>query len=387
MRKLRMGMVGGCPGKFICDAHHMAWRLDGLIELVAGSFSPNGERNKQAGEQLCIAPERVYASYQEMMEQEAALPAEQRIELVASITPNQLHAPVALAALNAGFPVISDKPLSFSVAEAREICQVVDQSGLLFALTHNYSGYPMVKQARALIDSGELGAVLKAVTEYPQGGVAVSMASGNPKRIEAVKDPGHQTDVSACFSDIGIHAAQLTEYICGIGISAVLADAGTIVPGRTLEDDANVLVHFDNGARGVLIASQICAGNENPLNIKVYCEQGSLYWCQEEPNNLILRRSDQPLQVLRTGRWFDLPGEQAKHATRLPAGHPEGYVESFAVLYRNLARVLLAEASGEAVDERDRDFPTAHDGLRGMALIQAIHDSACGGNTWQQLKL
>ncbi len=387
MRQLRMGMVGGCPGKFICDAHHMAWRLDGLIELVAGSFSSNAERNENAGKQLGIDASRVYATYQEMMDKEAALPEDQRIELVASITPNQIHAPVALAALRAGFPVISDKPLSFSVDEARDIVKEVEERNLLFALTHNYSGYPMVKQAKALVDSGELGSVLKVVAEYAQGSVANTMASGDAKRIEAAKDPGHQTDVSACFSDIGVHAAQLTEYICGIEIEKVLSDISTIVPDKRLEDDANVLVRFNNGAKGVLIASQICSGNENPLNIKVYLEKGSMYWAQEEPNNLVLRRADQPMQILRTGRYFDLPGDAPKHATRLPAGHPEGYTEAFAVIYRNAARVLLAQANGENVDDLNRDFPNAQDGLRGMALVQAVYDSTQNGNTWETLQI
>ena len=386
MRKLRMGMVGGCPGKFICDAHHMSWRLDGLIELVAGSFSPNPERNARAGEQLGIERARVYDSYQDMMQAEAALPAEQRIELVASITPNQIHVPVALAALQAGFPVISDKPLAYSLDEGRALVRTLEECGLLFALTHNYSGYPMVKQAKELIASGSMGRVLKVVVEYPQGSVAVGMSSGDAKRIEGLKDPGHQTDVSACFSDIGVHAAQLAEYITGIEIEKVAADATTIVPGRPFEDDANVLLRFNNGAKGVLIASQISAGGENPLNIKVYCEQGSFYWCQEEPNSLTLRRIDQPMQIIRAGKYFDLPGQSPKHATRMPAGHPEGYIEAFASIYRNVARILLAEANGEKPNPLDYDFPTAAEGLRGMTLTQAVHDSANNDSAWTALQ-
>ena len=386
MRKLRMGMVGGCPGKFICDAHHMAWRLDGLIELVAGSFSPNSERNNNAAQQLGIAPDRVYATYQEMFEAEAQRPVDQRMQLVASITPNHIHAPVAIAALRAGFAVISDKPLAFSLAEAKALKAAVDQSGLLFALTHNYSGYPMVKQAKELIASGTLGTVLKVVAEYAQGSVAHVMASGDAERIAAACNPGHQTDVSGCFSDIGVHAAQLSEYICGIEIKSALSDASTIVPNRSLDDDANVLLRFNNGAKGVLIASQICSGHENPLAIKVHTEKGSLAWAQENPNNLELRLADKPMQILRSGRYFDLPGQSPKHATRLPAGHPEGYIEAFACIYRNVARVLLAEAHGEAVNPLDQDFPSVDDGLRGMALIQAVYDSSKNNSAWVDLE-
>lgn len=385
-RKIRMGMVGGCPGKFICDAHHYAWRLDGLIELVAGCFSHDAQRNQSAGETLGLAAERVYQDYPQMLEAEAALPETERIQLVASVTPNHLHAPVAMQAVDLGFPVISDKPLCFSLAEARDLCRAIDTSGQFFVLTHTYQGYPLVKQARDFVAAGKLGPIHKVLVEYPQAGVIKGLSSADPKRLEKLKNPAHQTDVSACLSDIGVHASILAESIAGLQIERVLGDTGCRVPGRSLDDDAHVLLRFNNGANGILMASQVCSGAENNLAVRVVGERGTIFWQQHDPNTLTVYWNDDPPQILRTGRWQGLPGQAPAHYQRMPAGHPEGYIEAFANAYRSAARIILARAEGREPDPLDADFPTHRDGFRGMALVQAVHDSVTNGNQWTQLE-
>ncbi|MFW5829227.1 MAG: Gfo/Idh/MocA family protein [Planctomycetota bacterium] len=376
---MRMLMIGGCPGRFICDAHHMAWRLDGEIELVGGCFSSDPERNRQAAERLGVDSARVSDSWQSAIAREAALPPARRAHFVASITPNRLHAPVAVHAMRHGFPVLSDKPLCYSLAEAEELERVQAETGLPFALTHNYSGYAMVKQARELISSGRLGRVLKAVVEYPQGGVAAGMAQG---RADALRDPGKRTERSACFSDIGVHAAQLLEYVSGIVIQQVCADCTTIVPGRELEDDASVLLRLSGGAKGVLLASQIASGEENPLSLRVWCEHGGLEWRQMEPNSLMVKWRDRPMEIRRSGRYFDEELPATRAATRLPAGHPEGYLEAFATIYARFARQLRARAEGRQPQPEDLDVPGLADGMRGMRITAAVVDSAAVESRW-----
>jgi predicted dehydrogenase len=383
MQRIRIGLVGGKPGAFIGDAHRMAMLLDGDCDLVAACCSSDPERARSAGERLCLAPERCHASYAELIAAEAALPPERRIHAVASVTPNALHAPVALAALRAGFHVISDKPLCYDLSEADELVRTVAETGLVFALTHNYSGYPLVKQARAMIAAGELGAVRKVVVEYPQGGVANVLASGDPTRIAALRDPQKRTARSACVADIGTHAAQLAEYVTGLRIEAVCADCSTAVPGRELEDDANVLLRLSGAANGILFASQIAAGEENPLAIRVWCERGSLAWRQMDPNTLELRRPGQPIALYRHGGGYSAP--EAKAATRLPAGHPEGYIEAFATLYRNAARCIRAALADTPAEPRDQDFPTVADGRHLMGVVEAVAESAAACSAWTRV--
>jgi len=374
-----MAMVGGCPGKFICDAHHMAWRLDGLIDLVAGCFSCDQVRNSAAGEHLGLDPDRIYANYEALIAGELSLPSERRAQLIASVTPNQLHAPVALAALRHGFPVISDKPLSYSLSEARELAQVVRETGLDFALTHTYNGYPMVKQAHELLASGRLGKVLRVAAEYPQAGVAHGLAAG---RAAALKDPGKRTEVSGCFSDIGVHAAQMLEYISGERIQRLCADSSSIVPGRELDDDANCLLRLSGGGKGVLFASQLATGEENPLAVRVWCEHAGLEWRQMEPGSLVIRWRDRPMEIRRAGRYFDEDLPLTRAATRLPAGHPEGYIEAFATIYAKMARVIHARAVGKQLEASDLDLPGITDGVRGMTITQAVFESSQAEGAW-----
>ncbi|HEY8965271.1 MAG TPA: Gfo/Idh/MocA family oxidoreductase, partial [Candidatus Methylacidiphilales bacterium] len=293
-------MVGGGQGAFIGAVHRMAANLDGQIELVAGAFSSDAARSKASGKELFLDEARCYGSYQEMFEAEAKLPAAERIEFVVIVTPNFLHFPIAKAALEHGFHVLSDKPATLDLAEAKELKKIVEKTGLLYGLTHNYTGYPMVKEARELVRSGKLGKIRKVVVEYPQGWLAQPIESSGQKQADWRTDP-KRSGISCCLGDIGTHAENLAEYVTGLKIEAVCADISTFVPGRLLDDDANVLLRFEGGAKGILHSSQISVGEENGLNIRVYGEKGSLAWRQEEPNTVVLRWLDQPIQHLRAG--------------------------------------------------------------------------------------
>ncbi|MDA3960827.1 MAG: Gfo/Idh/MocA family oxidoreductase [Planctomycetota bacterium] len=384
MDRIRIGLIGGKPGAFIGDAHRMAMLLDGEIELVAACCSSDPERARAAGVVLGLAPERCYPSYQDLLRAEAALPPEQRIQAIANVTPNAVHAPVALAALRAGFHVIADKPLCMDLAEAEALVTAVRDTGLVFALTHNYSGYPMVKQARELVASGALGAIRKVVVEYPQGGLARALpravAQGDLAALEALRVPQKRTARSACMADIGTHAAQLAEYVTGLSIDQVCADCDPVVPGRELDADAHVLLRLNGGARGILFASQIAAGEENPLAIRVWGEAGGLRWRQMEPNTLELRKPGEPIQLLRAGGAYN--SAAAKAATRMPNGHPEGYIEAFATIYRNAARCIRAHAAGVAPDAIAADVPSVADGRHLMAVVEAVADSAAANSAW-----
>ena len=293
MRKIRMGMVGGGPGAFIGNVHRMAARLDGQIDLVCGCFSSSPEKSKQAGEELYLDAERIYGSFDEMMEREAALPADVRMDVVSIVTPNYMHFAPAKKALESGFHVVSDKPMTLTLEEAKELKAIVDKSGLIFALTHNYTGYPMVKQARGMVAAGELGDIKKVVVEYPQGWLATKLEESEQKQAAWRTDPA-RAGKSCCMGDIGTHAENLAEYITDLKISEMCAEFTTFVEGRPLEDDGNVLLRFSNGAKGILYASQISVGEENGLNIRVYGTKGSLEWHQMEPNNLIAKWGDRP---------------------------------------------------------------------------------------------
>jgi predicted dehydrogenase len=378
-RKLKMGMVGGGHGAFIGAVHRMAAQLDGLIELSCGAFSSDPSRTRASGRDLFLPPERVYGSYTELFEKEAALPEGERMDFVAIVTPNDLHFPVARAALEAGFPVVCDKPMTHDLQQAKELQRLVRESGLLFALTHNYTGYAMVKEAREIVRGGRLGAVRKVIVEYPQGWLATALEASGQKQASWRTDPA-RAGAFGCMGDIGTHAENLAEYITGLRITELCADLTTFVKGRALDDDGNVLLHFENGARGVLHASQVSIDEENALSIRVHGERGGLEWRQEEPNTLILKWSDQPRQVLRPGHSYLSPTAHAN--LRLPAGHPEGFIEAFANIYRNFALALSAMLSGTQPAPEHLDFPNVDDGLRGMQFLDALRRSVSSDTKW-----
>ena len=378
-RKIRMGLVGGGRGAFIGAVHRMAAALDGQIEFVCGAFSSDPEKSKASGEDFYLDPSRVYGSYEEMIRKEKELPADVRMDFVSIVTPNHVHYGPTKMALENGFHVVCDKPLSYNLEEARDLVHTVKTSGMIFALTHNYTGYPMVKQARHMVKNGDLGKIRKVVVEYPQGWLATLLESSDQKQAAWRTDPS-RSGIAGAMGDIGTHAENLAEYITGLKIKQVCADISAIVPGRALDDDGNVLLRFDNGARGVLYASQISVGEENSLSIRVYGEKAGLEWHQMEPNTLEIKYQDKPKQIYRTGVGELCTAAQAH--TRIPAGHPEGYLEAFANIYRNFAKCVQARIAGEAVDPVYMDFPTVDDGLRGMEFIYKVIESGKSDTKW-----
>ncbi len=381
LTKLRMGMVGGGEGAFIGDVHRMAARLDGKIDLVCGAFSSDPERSKRSGEALGLDPSRVYGSYEEMMKAEAALPEEERMHFVSIVTPNSTHYPVAKAAIAKGFHVMSDKPATFSLAEARQLKRLVEKSGIQYGLTHNYTGYPLVKEARERVQKGKLGEIRKVVVEYPQGWLATQLEASGQKQADWRTDP-KRAGISCCMGDIGTHAENLAEYITGLRISELCADLNTFVPGRQLDDDGNVLLRFENGAKGVLHASQISVGEENGLNIRVYGTKGGLKWVQADPNKLWITHLDKPMEMLTPGGNLSYLGKAALANVRLPAGHPEAFLEAFANVYRNYADCLIAKLNGKKPSKVALDFPGIEDGVRGMAFVETVVKSSESKQKW-----
>ena len=377
-RKMRMGMVGGGIGAFIGAVHRMAAAIDGEIELVCGAFSSNPEKSKKSGAELFLPEDRVYGSYEEMILKEKELPEGERMDFISIVTPNHVHFPPAKMAIEHGFAVICDKPLCFSMEEAFELQKLVKEKNALFALTHNYTGYPMVKQAKEMIAAGDLGKIRKIVVEYPQGWLSDFVEASGQKQAAWRTDP-KRSGKAGSIGDIGTHAENLAEYISGLKITEMCADLSTYVEGRLLDDDGNILLHFDNGAKGVLHCSQISNGEENSLNIRIYGEKGGLEWHQMEPNTLIHKDQDSK-RILRTGKGDLHPRAQAH--TRIPAGHPEGYLEAFASIYRNFARSLRAKLAGEEPGEYDMDFPTVDDGVRGMAFVETVVQSSASDQKW-----
>ncbi len=372
-----MGMVGGGRGAFIGAVHRMAAALDGQIELVCGAFSSSPEKSKASGQDLYLDPERCYGSYIEMIETEAKLPDNLKMDIVSIVTPNHMHFAPAKLALEYGFHVICDKPLCFDMSEALGLRKLVDDSGLIFALTHNYTGYPMVKQAKQMIAHHELGQIRRVVVEYPQGWLSTRLESSDQKQASWRTDPSKSGKAGA-MGDIGTHAENLVEYMTGLQISEICADLHTHLEGRQLDDDGSVLLRFENGARGLLYASQISAGEENGLKIRIYGELGSVEWTQMEPNSLWVKWLDKPTQLYRTGVG-ELYPETIAH-TRIPAGHPEGYLEAFANIYRNVAKCIQARLEGKIVDKIYQDYPTVDDGIRGMHFIDKVVESGNNGD-------
>jgi len=364
-RKLRFGMVGGGPGAFIGAVHRRAATLDGLATLVAGAFSSDRDKSRAHGRELHLDPKRVYESYEAMAEREAALPTDQRIDFVSIVTPNHLHYRVARAFIERGIHVICDKPMTTTLEDAESLCRLVGEHDVVFALTHNYSGYPLVKQARALVRAGELGTVRKVVAEYSQGWLSTLLEATGQKQAGWRTDPARAG--AGALGDIGSHAEHLARYITGLEIQSLCADVSTFVEGRRIDDDANLLIRYRGGARGVLFCSQISLGEENRLSLRVYGTEGSLEWHQEEPNVLLVRRANGPTEVYKPGHPYLAPA--AQHATRLPSGHPEAFLEAFGNVYANAMRTIGARLAGDAPDPLDLDFPTVEDGLAGVRFI------------------
>jgi len=376
-RKLRMGMIGGGPDAFIGSVHRMAAQLDGQIELVCGAFSSTAEKSKITGKSLFLPDDRVYANYEEMILQESKLDVSQRMDFVAIVTPNHLHYAPAKLALEHGFHVVCDKPATLNLEQAKELQLLLQQTGLVFALTHNYTGYPMVKQAKEMVTNDSFGKIRKIVVEYPQGWLATRLEDTGQKQAAWRSDPA-KSGVAGAIGDIGTHAENLAEYITGLKIKKLCADLTTFVDGRLLDDDGNILLQFDNGAKGVLHCSQISVGEENALNIRIYGEKGGLEWHQQEPNTLIVKWLDKPTEVYRTGMGY--LSDVAKSVTRLPAGHPEGFLEAFANIYLGFAKAVKAFQTNEK--NSTFDFPTIDDGVRGMLFIEKVVESSKSDLKW-----
>lgn len=384
MRKLRMGMIGGGPGAFIGAIHRTAAIMDGEIELVCGAFSSDAQKSKQAGELLNLDAQRVYASYEEMIQKEAALSPDERMDFVSIVTPNHLHFAPAKLALENGFHVVLDKPMTFDLKEAKELKQVAEESKKYFCLTHTYTGYPMIKEAKQQVKDGKLGEIRKVFVTYPQGWLSNFLEASDNKQASWRTDPSRSGKAGA-MGDIGTHAFNLAEYITGLQIEKICADINIVVKGRKLDDDGAVLLKFSNGASGVLMASQIMAGEENNLTIQVYGEKGGLEWKHSDPNSLLLKWPDAPMQTFRAGNGY--LSDIAKHNTRTPAGHPEGFIEAFANHYRNFALCVKASIEGKKPKQEWLDFPGIEDGVRGMAFIENVIESGKSEKKWVPLSL
>ncbi|MCH2204405.1 MAG: Gfo/Idh/MocA family oxidoreductase [Lentisphaerales bacterium] len=379
-RKIRMGMVGGGRGAFIGAVHRIAAAIDQQIELVCGAFSSTPEKSKASGSDFFLPPERCYGTFQEMIETEKTLPEGERMDFIAIVTPNHMHFPPAKMALENGFHVLSDKPACFNTAEVKELAEIVKNSGKLYGLTHNYPGYPMVKQARQMVKEGKLGKIRKVIVEYPQGWLATKVEDDAEAKQASWRTDPSKSGAGGCIGDIGTHAENLAEYITGLEIKELAADITAFVEGRQLDDDCNVLLRFDNGAKGILHSSQISVGEENNLNIRVYGEKGGLEWHQKEPNSMLVKWLEEPMQVYRTGMGY--MSDIAQAGTRTPPAHPEGYLEAFANVYKNFANHIRTVEAGETPDEICTDYPKIEDGVRGMAFIDAVVASSNNNAAW-----
>ncbi|MDB4652801.1 Gfo/Idh/MocA family oxidoreductase [Akkermansiaceae bacterium] len=382
-RKLRMGMVGGGRGAFIGQVHRMAANLDGKIELVAGAFSSDPEKSKLSGQDFFIDPERAYGSYEEMAKAESA--REDGIDFVSIVVQNHLHFAVAKCFLDAGINVICDKPLTVDLEQAKELKKIVEDSGLVFALTHNYTGYPMVKEARRMVKDGELGRLLKVVAEYPQGYAVGDVEGEGSGAISNWRADPKIAGKSNCMGDIGTHAHNLTKYITGLEVDELAAELTAFIPGRELDDDGNCLVRFTDGVKGIIYASQISNGDENNLNIRVYGTKASLEWHQEDPNELIVKYANAPRKTYRRGN--DYLGSAAQENSRTPFAHPEGFIEAFANVYLAAAKAISDQIDGNLAPEGGYDFPTVDDGVAGVAFIGACVESSQKNAAWTKLDL
>ena len=377
-------MIGGGQGAFIGAVHRMAAQLDGEYELVCGAFSSDPQKSRASGDLLGLAPDRVYGSYQELIQREQQLPEEERVQVISIVTPNHVHFEPAKMALESGFHVVLDKPMTFSLEEALELRQVAEASGKLFCLTHTYTGYPMVKEARQLVASGKLGKIRKVYVEYPQGWLSRFEEGGDNKQASWRTDPS-QSGIAGAMGDIGTHAFNLAEYVSGLEVTQLCADINIVVEGRRLDDDGAVLLKFNNGASGVLIATQVAAGEENNVTVRVYGEHGGIVWQQEDANTLQVKWLDRPTEIYRTGGGY--VSSFAQHNTRTPAGHPEGYLEAFANLYRNFALCVRAVLEGKEPEAEWQDYPGIAEGVRGMAFIENVIASGKSDKKWLDFKV
>lgn len=374
-KKLRYGMAGGGEGAFIGAIHRMAAAIDGEWQLVCGSFSADNARNARSGATLDLQPERVYADIAALLAGEQALPAAERMQALAIVTPNHLHAPMAIAALDAGFDVISEKPMALDLAEAKTIAAAVNRSGRRYALTFTYSGYPLVEEARLRVARGDFGKIRLVQVEYSQGWLSRPIDSEGNKQAEWRTDPA-RAGLGGCLGDIGTHAFQLAEHVSGLRVDMLSAELTTHVPGRRLDDDVSALLRFEGEANGTLRASQVAAGDENGLRIRIHGELGGLDWSQMEPNSLTLRWLDQPAQIVRTGGPDMSPEALAR--TRTPAGHPEGYLEAFANIYKAVAADIRSDGASSW-------YPGLADGLRTMAFVQAMIENSASDRKWTRI--
>tara|TARA_B100000965_G_C19590712_1_gene757839 strand:+ start:1145 stop:2284 length:1140 start_codon:yes stop_codon:yes gene_type:complete len=373
-----MGMVGGGRGAFIGAVHRMAANLDGKIELVAGAFSSSPEKSKLSGEDFFLDPERVYDSYQEMAEKESA--REDKVDFVSIVVQNHLHFDVAKTFLEAGFNVICDKPMTRTLEEARALRDIVDETGQIFCLTHNYTGYPMVKEARRMVKDGEIGRILKIVAEYPQGYAVGDVEGDGQGQISNWRSDPKIAGSSNCMGDIGTHAHNLVRYITELEIEEMCSELTAFIPGRELDDDGNNLIRFEGGAKGIIYASQISNGDENALNIRVYGTKASLEWHQEDPNELIVKYANAPRKIYRRGN--DYLGEAAQNNSRTPFAHPEGFIEAFANVYLAAAQAIADKIDGNTPPEQGYDFPDATDGIAGLAFIETAVKSSGSDEKW-----
>lgn len=381
MRKLRMGMVGGGKDAFIGAIHRIAANMDGLIELSCGALSIHPQLAKESGKELFLPEDRTYLSFEEMIEKESKMPDDKRIDFITIVTPNFAHYAPAAMALDHGFNVIVEKPMTFTLQEAKDLKKKLEASGKTLCLTHTYSGYPMVKQARAMVADGAFGKIRKIVVEYSQGWLSrLTEREGNAQASWRT-DP-KKSGKAGAMGDIGTHAAHLAEYISGLKITKLCADLNIMVEGRALDDDGNVLLKFDNGAAGVLIATQVAAGEENNLKIRIYGEKGGIDWTQQEPNTLLVKWLDQPAQIYRAGNNSPNLSNFALQNCRTPGGHPEGYLEAFANIYKNFAHTLMAKMEGKEPTKEMLDFPGIEDGVRGMAFIENVVASGNSKEKW-----
>jgi predicted dehydrogenase len=364
-----MGMVGGGSDAFIGAIHRLAANMDGQIELTCGCFSSNPEISASSGKAYFLPDTRVYKDYHEMFEQEVKLPSNERMDFVTIVTPNHAHFEPAMMALERGFHVAIDKPVTFTLDEAKKLRDKIGETGLILALTHTYSGYPAVKEARERVKRGDLGEIRRLYVEYPQGWLSAKVEDKGNAQASWRTDP-KRSGKAGCMGDIGTHAFHLAEYISGLRATELCAELNTFVPGRLLDDDGAALLRFSNGARGVLMATQVAAGEENALKIRIYGEKGGLEWAQMEPNTLWLKWADRPVEMIRTGQGYMSPF--ARHNTRTPAGHPEGYLEAFANIYRNFSLCVRARLEGKTPQSEWLDFPTIEDGVRGMQFIETV---------------
>jgi predicted dehydrogenase len=377
-----MGMIGGGKDAFIGAIHRHAAFMDGQVELVCGALSINPEIAVDSGRSLYLPEDRIYLTYDEMIKKEAALPADKRMDFVTIVTPNFAHFDPAMMALDNGFHVVIEKPITFTLDQAKQLKKKLDDTGLLLCLTHTYSGYPMVKQARAMIQDNKFGKIRKIYVEYPQGWLSkLTEREGNAQA--AWRTDPKKSGKSGCMGDIGTHAAHLTEYVTGLKITQLCADLNIMVEGRALDDDGNVLLKYDNGAAGVLMASQVAAGEENALKIRVYGEKGGIEWAQQEPNTLLVKWLDEPAQILRAGgNYGDRLSSYAVMNCRTPGGHPEGYLEALGNIYKNFAATLAAKIDGKQPSKENLDYPKVDEGIRGMAFIDNVVASSASKEKW-----